>query len=221
MNNNQSNKTKFILSILIILIIIAGYAGYIAYRHSQFRITGYVPSLTGMSTVTPDLQINFNRTLTNNLKITMSPDVLTNYKVQNSSIELYFAIPLVESRQYTVTINNVADTQNKTLTNQSFSFTPQQVGSAWLTNSQKALIRSEEDQYNQAQANSLIQLLPFTGHNFEYQIGYTYLYIDNTVQPEIQIYTTTSQGRQDALSWISSQGYNVSKLDIVYINKQP
>ena len=65
MNNNQSNKTKFILSILIILIIIAGYAGYIAYRHSQFRITGYVPLVTGMSTVTPDLQINFNRTLTN------------------------------------------------------------------------------------------------------------------------------------------------------------
>ena len=151
----------------------------------------------------------------------MSPNVLTNYTIQNRSIELYFSLPFTAAHKYKVTIKGIVDIQKKTLANQSFSFVTQQVGNAWLTNSQKALIRSEEEQYNQAEANSLIQLLPFTGPNFEYQIGYTYLYIDNSVLPEIQIYTTTSQGQQDALSWISSQGYSTSKLDIVYINKQP
>jgi hypothetical protein len=71
-------------------------------------------------------------------------------------------------------------------------------------------------------ANRLIeQLLPFTGSNFEYQVGYEYQFSNTVAKPIITITAPTAQNQQAAVAWIKSQGYNTSSLNIIYILAQP
>jgi len=67
----------------------------------------------------------------------------------------------------------------------------------------------------------LIQLLPFTGPGFEYQINYGSEPGSSSAIPIIYITAQSQQAQQDALAWIRTVGYNPSKMTIQYINALP
>ncbi len=67
-----------------------------------------------------------------------------------------------------------------------------------------------------AEANKLIQFLPFTGRTYEYRISYRYQSDQGAYHPVIVITAPTQSGQQKALDWIKNQGYNISNLQIEY-----
>lgn len=68
----------------------------------------------------------------------------------------------------------------------------------------------------------LIKKLPYIGAGFEFRIDYGNPPLGgNPADPAIYIQAATPQGQQDALTWIKNQGYDISKLQIVYQNTSP
>jgi hypothetical protein len=67
-----------------------------------------------------------------------------------------------------------------------------------------------------AQANSLIKLLPYTGPNSEYVISYRYTVSGGVANPIIVITTSSDKAKQDALAWITRVGFNTGSLVIQY-----
>jgi len=65
-------------------------------------------------------------------------------------------------------------------------------------------------------ANSLIKLLPYTGPNNEYIIGYKYTISGGVANPTIVITAPNDKAKQDALAWISHVGFNPTSLQITY-----
>ena len=73
-----------------------------------------------------------------------------------------------------------------------------------------------------AQSVPLIKKLPYLGTGLLYRVDYG---VDpnhsSSTTPAIYITANTPQGRQNALYWITSEGYDLSQLKIVFINSQP
>lgn len=69
------------------------------------------------------------------------------------------------------------------------------------------------------EANNLIKKLPIIGPDSEYQISYKYTFSSSSAIPTIIITAPSSQNEQLALGWIQSQGFNLSDLNITYVNQ--
>lgn len=63
--------------------------------------------------------------------------------------------------------------------------------------------------------NPIIQLLPYIGSNFRVDYGVSQKNPDSDAQA-LYITAPTAAGRQAALDWIRSQGYDPAKLEIIY-----
>jgi len=84
-------------------------------------------------------------------------------------------------------------------------------------NLQLPSLSSHSQQLNKnAQANSLIKLLPYTGPNSEYVISYRYAVSGGVANPIITITTSGDKAKQDALAWITRVGFNTDSLVIQY-----
>lgn len=80
-----------------------------------------------------------------------------------------------------------------------------------------------QNKYNAAQATlrePIIKLLPHYGPGLEYRVDYANNPADSTL-PIIEITAPTPIARQDALNWIKSKGYDLTYLDIAFINQAP
>ncbi|HSX53076.1 MAG TPA: hypothetical protein VLF90_01775 [Patescibacteria group bacterium] len=62
----------------------------------------------------------------------------------------------------------------------------------------------------------IIKKLPYLGPGNEFRIDYSFPPGSDPNKPTIVISSSSDGGKQDALAWIKSQGYNTSKLSIVY-----
>jgi hypothetical protein len=67
----------------------------------------------------------------------------------------------------------------------------------------------------------LIKQLPFIGPGSEFRIDYGSTPGASATDPTIYITAETTEAQQDALTWITSQGYNPAKLHIVYTIGNP
>jgi hypothetical protein len=67
-----------------------------------------------------------------------------------------------------------------------------------------------------AQLNTLVKLLPYSGPSLEYKINYFYKFSKNFAQPVITITSNSPEARTAALNWIKRVGFDPSQLDIVY-----
>jgi hypothetical protein len=72
----------------------------------------------------------------------------------------------------------------------------------------------------QVKAEPFISMLPFISAGFEFRIDYGAA-TDSSSKPVIYIQTATQQGRDDALTWIKSSGFDPTTMNIVYIDNQP
>ena len=66
----------------------------------------------------------------------------------------------------------------------------------------------------------LVRLLPFIAPGFEFQVDYGSPQPNTTYPNQVVIYITagSDQAKQDAIGWITGQGFDTSKLNIVYRN---
>ena len=65
-------------------------------------------------------------------------------------------------------------------------------------------------------ANSLIELLPYTGPNGEYIISYKYVISGGVASPTVLITAPNDKAKQDALAWITHIGFSPASLKIEY-----
>jgi hypothetical protein len=84
----------------------------------------------------------------------------------------------------------------------------------------EGLTGTKNDQLAQQQVDTqpLLNLLPFIGPAFEYRIDYgeTPAGAKYPQQPGIYISANSDQAKQDALDWMNAQGYDPTKMNIVY-----
>jgi hypothetical protein len=68
----------------------------------------------------------------------------------------------------------------------------------------------------QQQKLPLIKKLPYSERQFQISNGNSQLSPDDPTKVAIYITYYTEEGKQEALTWIQSQGYNPAKLEIIY-----
>jgi hypothetical protein len=81
--------------------------------------------------------------------------------------------------------------------------------------------RKSDQRSNQLVAsNPLLAKLPFIGPGFSYRIDYGASQKGSS-QPAIYIRSQSEAAKNEALAWITNQGYNLSSMEIIYINESP
>ena len=127
--------------------------------------------------------------------------------------------PLQTSTTYSLKISGIESISGSKIGDLNYSFKPI-FNPNGLTKSQKQTLLQNQADYNKhVYSNSILQLLPFTGPNFEYQIGYT---TSKNGQIILQITALGSQNQQAALNFLKSlSGFNQNNYQIQYINAQP
>ena len=213
-------KIKYIVlaAIVFLFILIV-----IIVRNSlAFKLVNTNPSSNSVATVSPFFDINFNKDLSSKALVISSPQSISSYKVAGKSIDIALNIPLTPNKKYLIKVSDIYSKSGQYIKPQYFYFTPKNIeGNSLPADQTQALINKEKQYDQQVEGNSLLQLLPFNGPNFEYRVNYTINYSSNTDTVVIEITGPTLQSQQDALAWIKSQGYNTAKLDINYISEQP
>lgn len=212
------NRKNLLISIIILIILIPVFAYITASR--GFRVTGYSPALNNIATVTPYLDVNFSNDVSkSNLNIYSPQSIVSSYKIISpKTVRVYFNIPFSENTKYQLILGIVGSTNGKILRNYSFSFNPVYINSQSLPKSQQQYLLSQQDKpKSEIFGTTLVNLLPFIGAGDTFLINYNLI----NQKPYITITTNTAQGKQQALTWITSQGYDPTKLNIIYINQAP
>jgi hypothetical protein len=213
-------RKRLRMLVAVVIVLIGGLIIYEIVRSFQLHIVSTDPALSDVATVSPFLKVNFNNPLSSsNLSVSSQSGIIQSYSVANKTLTINFVEPLALQQTYTITIASVADTAGKRLTNTKLSFIAKYVSSNKLSTAQTQAQLQTQSQYSQTpEANPLAQELPYLGAGEEFRI-------DDSVQTNNQIVITITapnpQAQQDALTWITSQGYNPAKLDIKYVTAQP
>lgn len=211
-------KKILILLILIIGFILIIWLGYTIYNATTFHIVSTNPSINNVATVSPFIDVNFNRALSNKINVTSNPNIVSSFKIINKQIDISLNIPLNENYKYTILISDIYDTSGQHLNNQKLAFTPIYISASNLPQDQgKVLLKNQANYSKSTYGNNLTQLLPFTEPNLQYQINYE----SNKGKLTFLITASNQQNQQAALDWIKAQGYNPSQLNIKYIIGQP
>ena len=134
------------LIIILVIILLAAWIGSILYRVSTFHVVKTNPSVGSVTTITPFLDVYFNRELSQSgLSITSSPQIILSHTVSGKILKLNLTSPLQANKSYTISINAITDTAGKTLTNAHFTVTPSAVNYNQLpTDQQKAILQRQE-----------------------------------------------------------------------------
>ncbi len=209
----MNKRLKLILIILTLLILLL--VGYLLYRNTTFRIVSVSPSFQNLNSVTPYVDITFNKDLKNNIHIEMTNQGLQSYKIKNNQLFLYFHIPLSTSTNYQLEISNIESVSNKTIKDVFYKFKP--IFSLNISSNSSKYLQKQQIQYNQQQSfNHLMQMLPFISPNGLFEINYT-----NTNGFVLIITANGTENQKLALNWLSADGYNPKDYKIQYINAQP
>ncbi len=208
-------KQFSLISILIILLFII----YFTYRVISFHLVSINPDINNINTVAPNLSFNFSQKLVKDVKVVTSPNFILSYKVENNEIILNLNIPLKTDVLYKIKISNIQSQNGSKIRDLNYSFRAVFNPNGLNNNQEKTLLQNQANYNKQVYSNSLLQILPFTGPNFDYQIGYT---TTNDGKITLQITALGQQKQQEALNFLKSQpSFNQTDYQIQYINAQP
>ena len=220
MDNKTKNKIKYIVVICFLLIIL--WVVLLINNSLTFRISSVNPSVNNITNISPFLDINFSKNLSDKILVNSSSNAVKSYTIKNKSLDIELNIPLNSKQKYVIEVSDIYSASRKYLKPQYYSFTPKFVTNNTLPADQSQSLLKQQAQYDQnIQSNSLVKLLPFFGPNFEYRVDYDINYATNPSSIVINITGPTAQSQQDAISWIKSQGYSINNLNINYITAQP
>lgn len=221
---DPSFKRKVFALIAVMLVIIIGVLAYQYIDNYDLKVTYINPQPSTISAVTPFFDLYFNKTLSPNVEASMYPSAIKSYKVNGNEIAINFKLPLNFNLSYTLQITNISATDGKRLADLSYTFTPQQITSVNIPQDQNAPVLNEQKQYNQSvENNKLLQLLPFTGPNFEYTVSYSQSSSTTSSQNSLTIIITgaTPEAQQAGYQWLSAQVTDIQAYNIQYVTAQP
>ena len=193
---------------------------FINSKNSGFRIIKYSPPLNSVSTITPYIDVDFSDPLASTgLYIYSYQNIVSSYKIFNSNyLRIYLKVPLQIGIKYQLKFVSVMNKSNGYIKDSVISFSPKNVGASSLTKDQiKYLTDTQNKSTTQIYNTSLVGILPYLSPGDEFLVSYEQ--INGT--PYITITSASQQGYNNGILWISSQGYNPSKLNIKYIDQQP
>lgn len=140
--NRFKKRLRLLIFILVAAVIIFVMLALVSHRKKTppFSVTSTVPSITGITTQTPSMAVNFNEPLAaHSASVTSSPSIVTGYSIHGDTLTLTFAPKtLLSSKTYSITIQSITSTTGKKLTNQQTSIKPIYVGP--VITGEKALI---------------------------------------------------------------------------------
>lgn len=214
---------KAMLTLAIVLAALLLFVALEINRASAFRVVGVEPAISSITVITPKIDVLTSENLSNGLVVRSIPGAISSYGINGNRITINFNLPMNPSQKYRLTISNVHSVTGQTMKNQTLFFNPHIVPVSQLTQNELNVQQNNQKQYNDSvYGNSLLQVLPFTGPNFEYEISYKVDYSQqNKPQLVIQIISPTPAGQSDAMDWLTSLGYDASKLNIQIIPSQP
>lgn len=212
-------QRRFKLQLFLLVFLVAFAAiGWFIYNSLTFRITGTNPSTSSVATITPFFNINFNKKL-DSKKITLSssPDIISSYSVKGNSLDILLTTPMSSSQVYTINLGQIYSAGGKKILGKSFRFQPTYMTESQLPKDQQQAILSSQQEYNNViKNNGLLKFLPFVGGGLSFKVDYRITYEVNQPYITITITSPSTTGRQEALAWIRSLGYNPSKYNIQY-----
>ena len=219
----QQPQRKLIkLGLVLFALLVIGLGGWTLYSSITFRIVKINPKPANVTQISPFFNISFSQKLSSKVAVSSVPNIIKNYSVQGKVLSINLIIPLASNQKYVISVDNIYAADGKHLPNQQFVFNPKPVTDNQLPADQKKVLLDAQSQYSQAIFNNkLVQLLPFTGPNFEYKITYTVDYSGATPMPVFIITAPDNQSQQDGLAWINGQGFKTSDLKLQYVTATP
>ncbi len=216
MNKNKILSTRIKILILIVLIFLIGLIMFSVIQSRKFQVVSTNPSISQLYIISPSLEIDFNQNI-KSVNLSSNPLAILSYKINKSKLLINFRLPLNSKQKYTISLLRVTSSNNQSLYNISYSFTPIfKVNN--LPASQSRSLLDGQAQYNKINNNNqLIQMLPFTSPNGLFEVSYTNL--NNNFN--LIITAQNSSNQQLAIAWLESQGINTSYYKIQYINNAP
>ena len=218
MNNNIviPKKIKAMIAIFLIIFIGLGIINMIDYY--SFHLDNVSPPVDNISNVSPFVDFNFNNELkNNNISISSNPNIISSYKVYGKTLRIYFNNILSTKKQYLITINRIYNTNNSGLKNIKINFRPV-YNPQGLTPSQSQYVLKAQAQGEAQNANAgLESILPFVSPNGDFEVSYS-----NTNNNFILIITAQgNSNQQEAIDWLSGNGFSIQGLNVQYINSPP
>lgn len=215
-------KIKKVIILIIGLFLIG--VVYLIYENTYFHLVGTSPSLSNISNIAPYLDINFNNNLSSkNLKISCTNGCINNYKVNGSTLIVYFNALLNYHQTYKINIEQIENSSGSKLKNIILNFKP--VYSTTLTQTELNYELNQEQQgytkYAPSVNYKILSYLPFYGPGSSYQITYNTSTIASTGKVQIVIVSQDQTAQQAALNYLESlNGYNASQYQIIFENQQ-
>lgn len=210
-----SIQTKVVIGLIIALIWF--WVGLLFYKLQQFRLVQTNPSVGNVATVSPFMDIEYNKPLSSNVRVTTTSKIIESVQIQGDEIHILFYIPLQLST-YSINVSNISDTAGQTLKDETFVFTPKIMTNSQLPSDQQAALQSIQLEYaKKVQGDPLIRFLPFTGGGNEFKITYSISGQGSNIQITVTITAANQQGFNDAITWIKEIGANPNNYHIVYV----
>jgi len=212
------NSKKFIYFVSGVLALLIFYLVF--FTSNGFRITGFSPTLNNIATTTPYIDIYFSEPVSeNDLSISSPNNIVSRYIIQSpKDVRVYITYPLNNNQKYEIVLDKIISFKGAVINFKTIPFTPLYTDPSSIPKSQIKYIVSKQDKSNsQIYGTTLVNILPYIAPGFTFMISYNM--VNNN--PAIVITSATSDGVSAAKTWITNQGYRVSSLNIIVINKQP
>jgi len=169
-------RVKLALFALVGALIIFGL--YQVYLSVQFRVVSTNPKTSSVAGISPFLNVNFNKQLSNqSVVVSMDPDALGSYTTKGKTLYINLNDPLTVGKKYTITIKSITSTGGAQILNKKISFVPKDIPYDNLPDDQQAAI-----QHQQPPKNDQNTTPTFTGTPSLINDGLTTAQINDLVQ---------------------------------------
>lgn len=160
-----SKSTKQLL-ILGGTLVVLGVVGWFIYNTVVFREIGTSPAKNHVSYLSPYFSIQFNHELKNQeVEVSISPNTVYEAVVHGSSLFIYFDALTVDTF-YTITLDEIADTQGKKITNLQYSFMAQGIPYSELSSAEQNEIIKRQDSPTIENSDPIMTYLPYSTLNY-------------------------------------------------------
>ena len=196
--------------------------GYKIYSAEQFHLVNTTPALNEVSTSENSISLNFNKTLsTNNLVATSTPTNISSESVIGKKLVINFTA--IDNKPYIINILTIFDTRGAEINNLKLRFTPTYVPFNKLpASAQKNIIN---EQPNQNQPTSALDLLPYNGSDYELMLLYNtsnptatpnieFTYVPNTMD-NLEGAPAEQAAINSAKAWLTSNNISLSTYSLI------
>lgn len=218
MNNNIVIPKKVKVIAVIFLIIFIGLGIINMFEYYSFHLVNLSPASNDISNISPFIDFNFNYELKNKgILVTSTPKIVSSYKVYGKTLRVYFNSLLSTKKQYLIVLNHIYNTNKSELKNIKINFRPIYSPQS-LTKAQSEYVLKAQAQGEALNAMAgLESILPFVSPNGDFEVSYSN--IANNFK--LIITAQGSANQQEAINWLSNNGYSVQGLNVQYINSAP